>query len=83
MVTLETVITDQSGWGFVDVQTLRKSNSNGCKCCNTCKTGTGDTPCAGCTCNNPRKDGTNGCDSKACKCDSAVAYVAANSEEFA
>ena len=82
-VELKYIETDTSGWGFLDVQALRKPNSNGCKCCKACKEGTGDTPCAGCICNDPRKDGTNGCDSKGCKCDSAVAYVAANSEEFA
>ncbi len=82
-ITNSVVETDQSSWGFVDVQTLQASNSNGCRCCKSCREGTGATPCAGCTCNNPRNDGTNGCDSKGCKCDSAVAYVAANSEEFA
>ena len=80
-VELKFVTTDTSGWGFKETPNLK--NSNGCKCSKGCIEGTGSNPCEGCTYVAHRADGTMGCDEKVCKCASAVAYVAANPDEFA
>tara|TARA_R100000742_G_C4276220_1_gene97149 strand:+ start:2104 stop:2376 length:273 start_codon:yes stop_codon:yes gene_type:complete len=79
-ITNSVVETDQSSWGF---KSPTKANSNGCKCCEKCRNGTGDKPCEDCNYLSGRKDGTMGCDEKRCKCTSAVAYVSANPDEFA
>ena len=79
-VELKFIEIDDSGNGFIEPV---KANSNGCKCSKGCIEGTGSNPCENCNNIAHRKDGTMGCDEKRCKCASAVAYVAANPDEFA
>ena len=74
------VVTDTSGYGFKEPV---DPNSNGCKCCEKCRTGTGANPCENCNCNNHRKDDSFGCDDNRCKCASSIAYINANPDEFA
>ena len=81
IVELKVVKTDTSGYGFKEQPNLK--NSNGCKCSKGCIEGTGSNPCENCNNVAHRKDGTMGCDEIKCMCASAVAYRAANPEEFA